>query len=225
MIDFHSAAAEAAASEIIARRDQLLAARAKVREERLEILIRLRNIERDLADCRAAARFFGLKIEFPSDEDDDANRASAVILAHRMEQAAKREAEMSKRRSLALAEQAEAQARQSLHQHLESPPGQPSVATVALPNPPRPSRPTLREAVLSRLAAAEDRGLKAAPIREWFETTFGEQIHEKTVGMTLYRLQKEGLVRHEGHVWFLVPPKAETGNPGAVTPGPFNPQT
>jgi hypothetical protein len=82
---------------------------------------------------------------------------------------------------------------------------------------------TLRDVILERLKVAGSEGSKAAPIGEFYERTFGRIIHEKTVGMTLYRLQKDGLVRHEGHTWFLAPPKAETGNPGADTPGPINP--
>ena len=50
--------------------------------------------------------------------------------------------------------------------------------------------------------------------------TYRGEIHEKTVGMTLYRLLQDKLVRREGHTWFLVPqPIAETKNPGGETPG------
>jgi hypothetical protein len=38
--------------------------------------------------------------------------------------------------------------------------------------------------------------------------------------MTLYRLLQGGLVRRQGHTWFLVPQNtAETKNPGGETPG------
>lgn len=64
-------------------------------------------------------------------------------------------------------------------------------------------------------------GAKAAPLREQFEKAYGEVIHEKTVGMTLYRLSQDGLVRRDGHTWFLTdPPQGEAvENPGGDTPG------
>lgn len=238
MMDSPSAAASAAASEIIARRDQLLAVRAKLRAERQEILATLRRIERDLADCKAVARFFGLEIEFPSDEDDDADRTriiemerAAIFARRRAEQAAveaKHSAQIAAERARATAEQAIEKASETRHHHMMVQSGQFRLDAPDLTTPeisPQGARPTLREAVISRLAAAGDRGSKAATIREWFETTFGKTIHEKTVGMTLYRLQTEGLVRREGHTWFLAPPKAETGNPGGETPGPINSET
>jgi len=40
------------------------------------------------------------------------------------------------------------------------------------------------------------------------------------IGMTLYRLSQDGLVRREGRTWFFVPSQAaETKNPGGDTPG------
>ena len=40
------------------------------------------------------------------------------------------------------------------------------------------------------------------------------EMHDKTVGMTLYRLSKDGLARRDGRTWFYVAPKEETENPG-----------
>jgi hypothetical protein len=80
-------------------------------------------------------------------------------------------------------------------------------------------RPPVREIALARLSAAGEAGLKAADIRKYIETTYSGPIHEKTAGMTLYRLLKDGLVRREGHTWFIVPPKAGTVNPGVAAPG------
>jgi hypothetical protein len=89
-----------------------------------------------------------------------------------------------------------------------------------VPDEPVPDgMPTIREMVLDRLKEAGDEGTKARPIRAFVEDKLGRELHAKTVGMTLYRLSKEGLARSEGHTWFLVEAEAETGNPGAVTPG------
>jgi hypothetical protein len=79
--------------------------------------------------------------------------------------------------------------------------------------------PRVRDTVLERLKIAGDAGLKAKDIRDFYEATFGVKLHEKTIGMTLYRLSVDGLVRRDGRVWFYVPPEGETKNPGVVAPG------
>lgn len=84
---------------------------------------------------------------------------------------------------------------------------------------PKDGIPTVREIVLSQLAAATDKGAKAADIRKFIEQTYNQVVHEKTVGMTLYRLSKDGLARREGRIWFSATPTAETENPGVGAPG------
>ncbi len=60
-------------------------------------------------------------------------------------------------------------------------------------------------------------------MREFIEKTYGETLHEKTVGMTLYRLSQDNLVHRDGHTWFFgPPPPAETENPGVAAPGSNN---
>jgi hypothetical protein len=85
----------------------------------------------------------------------------------------------------------------------------------------------VRDLVIDRLQGAGNGGTKASDIRKFVQSTLGTTIHPKTAGMTLYRLSKEDppLARREGQTWFFVPAKAETGNPGADTPGPINPPT
>jgi hypothetical protein len=80
--------------------------------------------------------------------------------------------------------------------------------------------PRVRDFIMAELAIAGDAGRKAKDILDRFERIFGRSLHEKTIGMTLFRLKKDELVRREGHTWFLArPPGAETRNPGAGTPG------
>ncbi len=86
--------------------------------------------------------------------------------------------------------------------------------------PAKDGMPTIREIVLAQLAAAAETGIKAADIRRFIEQTYSQTVHEKTVGMTLYRLSKDGLSRREGRTWFSAAPSAKTENPGAATPGP-----
>lgn len=81
-------------------------------------------------------------------------------------------------------------------------------------------RPTVRELALEQLKKAGVRGIKARAIREYIEKTYNTKLHEKTVGMTLYRLSQDEMARRDGQTWFFVPPMAETTNPGAATPGP-----
>ncbi|AUC93945.1 hypothetical protein CWS35_06295 [Bradyrhizobium sp. SK17] len=86
--------------------------------------------------------------------------------------------------------------------------------------PPKPQMPTIQEILLERLQEAAADGSKAAPLRDYIQQTYNIEIHEKTVGMTLYRLLKKGLVRRLGHVWFFVPQiPADTKKPGDPPPG------
>jgi hypothetical protein len=231
--DAVTAAAEA---KIIRKRDELLAERALLVQQREELLIRLRRAERALADCRAAARFFDLKIDFPEDESEqiEHERRLQTVRAMRL---AEHERESTRRALIARLEEA-TKTVPELPLKTQSDKVKLAVSGGALAYSSTPlslqkvasehtaaGRQTLRDVILERLKVAGSEGSKAAPIREFYERTFGKIIHEKTVGMTLYRLQNDGLVCREGHTWFLAPPKAETGNPGAETPGPINPQT
>lgn len=87
------------------------------------------------------------------------------------------------------------------------------------PEPEVPGRPPVRMIVLDRLGAALPNGLKAADIRRYIDDTYKSEVHDKTVGMTLYRLLKDGLARREGHTWFSVPPESKTKIPGVGAPG------
>jgi hypothetical protein len=98
-----------------------------------------------------------------------------------------------------------------------------------LVGPPKPSSKTethsssqtvtVREGVLAKLKADAEKGFKAADIRAFLASAYGMQLHEKTVGMTLYRLSQDGLARREGRTWFFVPQTAEMKNPAGDTAG------
>ncbi len=89
--------------------------------------------------------------------------------------------------------------------------------------PPKP-RPPLREILLEQLKIAGSKGAKAATLRDYVERTYGMVTHEKTIGMTLYRLSQEKgkAVRRDGHVWFFGSAEAEKKNPGVSAPGPVD---
>jgi hypothetical protein len=82
----------------------------------------------------------------------------------------------------------------------------------------KPPMPTIREIALMRLREVGPAGLRAKTIREYIQTTYGVECHEKTVGMTLYRLSNERLVRRNGHVWFINDAQ-ESKTPGVSAPG------
>jgi len=56
-------------------------------------------------------------------------------------------------------------------------------------------------------------------LREYIEAARSTKLHEKTIGMTLYRLANDGLARRDGRTWFPVSQEAKQENPGAGTPG------
>jgi hypothetical protein len=217
----HDPALDAVEAKILRERDELLAKRAHLMEQRAALLTELRQADRRLADCRATARFFGLTIDFPEDEAEQIGRIDRQrVDRERALRMAERELEM--RRSQ-IEEMKKRQAKvQSELVFLSPPPNQPKEPIGNLAVIPPVAAKTIREISLDRLVAAGGSGTKAAAIREFYERTYGKPIHEKTVGMTLYRLQNDGLVRRDGHTWFLAPPKAEMENPGGETPGPIN---
>lgn len=95
-------------------------------------------------------------------------------------------------------------------------PGSSAAPTSSTPAP----MPRVADVILDRLRAAANSGAKAVDIRSFISQTYHVEIHEKTVGMTLYRLQKDGHVRRKGHTWFLA--SSEAKNPGDGAPGAIN---
>ena len=92
-----------------------------------------------------------------------------------------------------------------------------------LESPPPPPMPRMKDAILEYLALTHDLdmgGQKASEIRTFIEEKYSTSFHEKTVGMTLYRLLKDEKVRRKGHRWFFVPQgDAAPKNPGVDAPG------
>ena len=65
---------------------------------------------------------------------------------------------------------------------------------------------TVREMVLDIARAAYPKPIRAKAVQTQLEQARGEKLHYKTIGMTLYRLSKDDLMRREGYDWFFVPP-------------------
>jgi hypothetical protein len=62
--------------------------------------------------------------------------------------------------------------------------------------------PKIGEAILSYLRSVGSRGVQVGEIKKHLLDVHDIQTHEKTPGMTLYRLSKEGLVHRDGRNWF-----------------------
>ncbi|TBY75808.1 hypothetical protein E0H51_16900 [Rhizobium leguminosarum bv. viciae] len=59
----------------------------------------------------------------------------------------------------------------------------------------------IKDAVLRRLLLAGSGGTRARDIIDALRAE-GVEMHDKTVGMTLYRLSQDKLARREGRIWF-----------------------
>jgi hypothetical protein len=81
--------------------------------------------------------------------------------------------------------------------------GAPSPLTQTVPS----LKPSFKEAAIEFLQKVYPRGLKATHIRALAQSHYGIGAHEKTAGMTLYRLKKEGLVRRNGLYWYFMAPE------------------
>lgn len=67
-------------------------------------------------------------------------------------------------------------------------------------------RPTVREFILAEAEAAAPGPVRAADLRRKYEEKYGLTVHEKTFGMSLYRLSLLEYMRREGHAdWFFIP--------------------
>jgi hypothetical protein len=68
---------------------------------------------------------------------------------------------------------------------------------------------SIRQVVLDQLKSAGAKGVKAGPLRPVIEKIVGHKVHGKTMGMTLYRLSKNGLAYRDGLIWYYAPKGAK----------------
>jgi hypothetical protein len=106
-----------------------------------------------------------------------------------------------------------------------------SLATVAAQAPPNilarsmggdaPAQKTIKDRVLDAARLAFPNPVRSSTLREQFQSA-GIETHEKTIGMTLYRLLQQGLLHREKRDWYFVPQaldknvlaESEQENPG-----------
>ena len=221
---------DAAEAKILAKRDEILREQQDNREKQALLATRDRELDRAMQECRAAAKFFGIEIEpVQTEQAEDALRNRAALFRARarafeatgnLEEAARWRAHGQEFMERAV-RSADAPAIERVRPNASPPP-------VAIsPAPPAPEAlkmPKIRDIVLDQLREAGNRGQKAAPIQKYIEESYHTLLHEKTVGMTLWRLSKEDMVYRKGQTWFYGAQAGQTStvtteNPGAETPG------
>jgi hypothetical protein len=62
--------------------------------------------------------------------------------------------------------------------------------------------PKISDAILQYLRSIYGRGAQVAEVKKHLRDVYGIETHEKTPGMTLYRLAKDGLVRRDSRTWY-----------------------
>jgi len=90
--------------------------------------------------------------------------------------------------------------RQAQFQDVQPPPANLEMMPAAIDPPKR----TVKDHVADAAQRAYPNPVRASALRQQL-ASLGITVHEKTVGMTLYRLLKEGVVTRVGRDWFFVP--------------------
>jgi hypothetical protein len=162
---------------------ELIEDRDETRRRLLEEAARNVQFERDIAGCVAGARALGKEIDVSSPV---AVPAQKQVYVQQFQQWCVNIA--------------------NLYQHLKSDFGVEDEGAEGsdLVDDSRPEMPRIADIILERLKAAGEEGAKAADIRRYIRRTHKADIHEKTVGMTLNRMQAAGQVRRDGRTWFIV---------------------
>jgi hypothetical protein len=83
--------------------------------------------------------------------------------------------------------------------------------------------PTISDAILAFLKDCGAAGAKVSEVKGHLSKAYGLETHEKTPGMTLYRLLKDGKARRDGRIWFYVDTamSVKTENPAVTRRGPI----
>lgn len=185
--------------QLLDTRDKLVLERLEVRQTLLQWMLRDAQLNKKLTDLVAAGRVFDAVIAVPTDLS--AYASLEALMKHMSALRANKEWKPGESMPVSKDEPGQKEDRGD--------------AEISAPE-------TIRDRVLAYLERAGNQGSKAAPIRKYLFDTYGQETHEKTVGMTLYRLLKDGAVKRTGHTWFFVPLVERDKNPGGETPGLFN---
>ncbi len=200
---------KAAAAKIFAQRDRLLRERSALRDEQVKLSVRDREIERELAECQAAAKFFDVVFD-PLENDQEIIELRERIRMYRSRAEDFRTRGSSGEASSWLRRAAEFEERlRSLSDQKLAEFGQKSLvlasAEVGADEPAPARQAKVKDAVLNRLREIAPNGERSLALRQYIERVNLLHVHEKTVGMTLYRLSQEGIVHRKGQTWFYGP--------------------
>ena len=172
--------------EILRQRDSLLLKRDRLQRLNHVIAAYMEGIDADLANCVAVGRAFGMLVPLPNWSN---------VLKTSLD------AEMQRVERIIAQEERETPIEQNekdqellwdLFKKLDE--------FRYRPYHPAPI-PSLQHIVVERLQAAGEEGTTAANIRVYARARASVRFHQKTIGMTLYRLARRGLARREGRVW------------------------
>jgi hypothetical protein len=86
-----------------------------------------------------------------------------------------------------------------------------SPAPAPIPAPIPAKAISIKGFAVSAAEKAYPEAVRASQIRQELET-HGVHVHEKTVGMTLYRLLKRGFLKRRGIEWFFIPVDQRTSS-------------
>lgn len=168
-----------------AKARELAEDRTEVRRKLLELSFQYNAIERDLTGCVAGAHALGSDISFPSVPIPAAKQQNFNNF------------------------HSWATAMGNLYATFKSEFGvEDDDVDGAVADDSRPEMPRIADIILERLKEAGQEGTKAADIRRYILRTYKSDIHEKTVGMTLNRMQASGQVRRDGRIWFMAFPES-----------------
>jgi len=93
----------------------------------------------------------------------------------------------------------------------------PNITVSDTPLPLRAKISTIREFILEEAQRAHPNPVTARELREKLAQS-GVETHPKTIGMSLFRLSKERMMRREGKAnWYFVPEDQRSVDPGEVT--------
>lgn len=100
----------------------------------------------------------------------------------------------------------------SAQEAAQSPGAAPAIPMEQPPQPPPPAheRPTIKAFVMKAAESAYPEPVRARDLRTQYMEQFKTELHEKTVGMTLYRQLGKGLLRRKGFDWYFVPENERT---------------
>jgi hypothetical protein len=168
------------------KRDLLVVERERLFRLASALAARAKEVDRDLEDCVAAGRSFGVRIALPDWQNVrekglelEMERATGRLDWERPEQSLER---FNNDHDLIW----------KILDHIEVYEARKRNAAPKI---------RLREMVLSRLDEAGERGVQADIIRADLERYYPAGFHPKTVGMILCRLAKEGVAHRDGRIW------------------------